>query len=344
MFEQLSCFKLPHPSKVVAEGRYADRRPYEGDMREVDRAFRELVECYTLQVFSEVQPKKVGGRELTGLELEAFASAYCEQFQRSGAFPPAQNMLEAISGVNNDAAARLAREAFAAAMEVAAGAGRPFMDERTLAHLTALHVAEALARFDKKANFGPRVLARARRGALRAELEALAAGYVSRNAERDLKRVAQPFLVGAALMLALYLLRSVLDLTCTPFLEVCKRASTFLLLANTVLMLALLYGAYAHSQTTYAMLVGNLAMLGGGAGGGVGGGAPAYVPPPAPAPAPAPVTAPAPAVAEPPPRAAASAAAAAAPEAEPAAEPAPAASPGRAGGLRKRANAPRMMD
>jgi hypothetical protein len=33
------------------------------------------------------------------------------QFQRSGAFPPAQNMLEAISGVNNDAAARLAREA-----------------------------------------------------------------------------------------------------------------------------------------------------------------------------------------------------------------------------------------
>jgi hypothetical protein len=258
MFERLTCFKLPYPSKAVAEGRYADRRPYDGNVREIALDFRVLVERYTQRVFRELEPKKIGGREVTGRELEVFAREFCVQFQREGTFPSAQNMLDAISTVSNDNAYQAARGKFNFLMNEAAGNGRPHVDDATLRRIEADALRAALSLFDVRANFGPRALRSEKRIALTAELVHLGDGFRSRNAERDVRFAMTPTMSAVALMLVVYALRALIDVLCSPWLGLCARISSFLALANTLVFAALAYSVIAPGNVSLDRLLDKL--------------------------------------------------------------------------------------
>lgn len=254
MFEKISCFKLPYPNKAVAEGRYSDKRVFDGNIREIAVDFRTLVERYTLQVFSQLEAKKVGGRELLGSELESFAVAFCTEFQKEGSFPVAQNMLDAVSTVNNDNAYKSGREAFVLAMNGAVGDGMPFLEETLYIKVEEHSVQTSLIAFDKRANFGPRNLRAEKRRQLLDEIEKLAKEYKVRNLERDMTKAAQPFLQGFFAMCIFYAFRILVDSTCSPFLQICTRISSFLVLTNTVLLVFLIYTAFQHGSETFKML------------------------------------------------------------------------------------------
>ena len=277
MFERLSCFKLPYPSKSVAEGRYADRRPYDGNVREISLDFRVLVERYTQRVFRELEPKKIGGREVSGRELEVFAREFCVQFQREGTFPNAQNMLDAISTVSNDNAFQAARGKFNFLMNEAAGNGRPHVDDATLRRIEADAQRAALSLFDVRANFGPRALRSEKRLALAAELVLLGEGFRSRNAERDVRFAMTPTMSAVALMLVVYALRALIDVSCSPWLGLCARISSFLALANTLVFAALAYSLVAPGDFSFDRLLDKLRGVAGASeqlrGGGGGGAA-----------------------------------------------------------------------
>jgi atlastin len=263
MFEKISCFKLPYPNKAVAEGRYSDKRVFDGNMREIALDFRTLVERYTNQVFSQLEAKKVGGRELVGSELESFAVAFCTEFQKEGSFPVAQNMLDAVSTVNNDNAYRSGREAFVLAMNGAVGEGMPFLEEKLYTKVEEHSVQTSLMAFDKRANFGPRNLRAEKRRQLLDEIDKLAKEYKIRNSERDMTKAAQPFLQGLLAMFTFYVFRIFIDSTCSPFLDICTRISSFLVLTNTVLLVFLVYTAFQHGSETFKMLTKNYPSIAG---------------------------------------------------------------------------------
>lgn len=263
MFEKISCFKLPYPNKAVAEGRYSDKRVFDGNMREIALDFRTLVERYTNQVFSQLEAKKVGGRELVGSELESFAVAFCTEFQREGSFPVAQNMLDAVSSVNNENAYRSGREAFLLAMNGAVGEGMPFLEENLYVKVEEHSVQTSLIAFDKRANFGPRNLRAEKRRQLLDEIDKLAKDYKIRNSERDMTKAAQPFLQGVFAMFVFYVFRILVDSTCSPFLNICTRISSFLVLTNTVLLVFLVYTAFQHGSETFKMLTKNYPSIAG---------------------------------------------------------------------------------
>lgn len=293
-FEEISCYMLPNPGMVVAEGKYDDNRPYEGAIMDIRDKFRVMLQRYTGVVFHQhLLPKKINGRDITGRELGPLIRAYCDLFkevgivgcrraslevdgdvvpalysvtthharvvlclpnrssQGKGKFPEAGVLLQVTANINNRNAMERAKEVYLKSMDGVAGPGKPYLKEDELRSTERRMADRALATFDALANFGPAKDRRRARSELKEEMAALAERYVAENADREPWKTAQPIVFAIGFMVLLYVLRLVLDFTCSPWVEVCKRASNFASFVNTGIVLFLVYVAYTSGSVTY---------------------------------------------------------------------------------------------
>ena len=117
---QISCFLLPHPGLKVP------KKSYDGSVKALDPLFRSLLDTYMRRVFStNLEPKRIQGRDLTAPELSTYIKTYVRLFKDGRTFPAAKTVLQATAEANNMNARTLAIGKYSQEMDKLVGAGKP---------------------------------------------------------------------------------------------------------------------------------------------------------------------------------------------------------------------------
>jgi hypothetical protein len=96
------------------------------------------------------------------------------------------------------------------------------------------------------ANFGAEAAIGEVRAELAAVLKARRADLLARNAERDPMKVLGPVLLASGVAVAAWVMRQLIELTCAPWLDVCRRGSQMFAFVYSAILVALVGLAYLH--------------------------------------------------------------------------------------------------
>jgi len=96
------------------------------------------------------------------------------------------------------------------------------------------------------ANFGSDAGIARHRAELGDALDARRAECAERNRERDPMRVLGPLAIALAVAVAAWLMRQVIEFTCAPWLDVCRRGSQMFAFVYSAILLALCAAGYAQ--------------------------------------------------------------------------------------------------
>jgi hypothetical protein len=168
--------------------------------------------------------------------------------------PDPEDVLVATARVHNAAAFQKAFSAYTVRMNEVAGPGCRYCSDKELEDAQRDAVLEALALFDRFANFGPDAERASSRAELASSMELQGETYRKLNAEREPSVAAQPVMFAVFLFLALYLFRIFVDLTCAPWFDLCKRASQVAGFINSLIVLMGLYIAWQSGAATLERL------------------------------------------------------------------------------------------
>ena len=254
-FEDVSAFALPHPGFAVAEN-----EQYMGTVSEIRPEFTRLIAHYARRVFAvRLHAKMVGGRAVGAAELGRLFKAYTRAFQERSGFPEAKLLLDATAEANNASARDTAARAFDGAMDAFFRGG--YASNTALGARHARARTAALRLFDSLANFGADGAIADTRAALEAHMAARRRELLARNAERDPTRVIGPLLLALGVALAAWVAKQLVDLTCAPWLDVCRRGSQMFAFVYSAILIALGALAYYHRKAL-SVYRGALAPLG----------------------------------------------------------------------------------
>ena len=239
-FADVSAFALPHPGFAVAES-----EQYAGAVGDIRLEFARLVAYYARRVFAvRLRAKLVHGRAVDAAELGRLFAAYALAFQERAGFPEAKLLLEATAEAHNTGARESAARAYDDAME--AFFRRGYAPNAALAARAARARAAALRLFDSLANFGAEAAIADARSQLEAHISARRRELLTRNTERDPTRVIGPLLLAAGVALGAWVAKLLIDLTCAPWLDVCRRGSQMFAFIYSAILVALGALAYWH--------------------------------------------------------------------------------------------------
>jgi len=245
-FEHTSCYMLPHPGFEVVEN-----AAYDGKVSTIRENFRIMLERYVHIVFSEqLEPKRVMGREVTAPQLGNFIRGYARVFKESSRFPEAKVLFNAIADANNKSAKDAALSCYTKALAAVTAHGSQHVPAAALRAEDAQHTAAALSLFDSSADFGPQREIRRYRADLQQDLAELSADLMARNKALEPGMGIAEFSQCIGLWVALGLLRWLLDMVCSPWLDACKRASSAVGFLQTLAVFTLAYMLYTCSPAT----------------------------------------------------------------------------------------------
>lgn len=231
-FEQLTAFQLPHPGHDVSEGTFG------GSLAEVRPAFLRAMELYVHELFTErLAPKKVNGAPVTARQLKSLMVQYCAIFA-DGRTPEPQSMLSATAQGTNTAAVEEGQLDYEEAMDEALQSGEYVDDKVLAAHHRAAEEA-ALQRFDSMANFGPQAAKAAAKDRLKGFISRQWALTAELNDARNPWKNFEVYALALSIVVGAFMVRQLLELTCSSWSSVCHRSSAFLaFLYTTVLALS----------------------------------------------------------------------------------------------------------
>jgi len=148
-FDKISIYGLTHPGFPVT------KKSYNGEIDKIEPVFLRLLDQYVRRVFTDLEPKTIHGRLITGPELATFIEVYAEMFRTGADFPEAKTMLEATAGACNTNAINLALEEYKESMNRVAGPqAMNYVKNEELEDEHKQVVARSLEKFDSIANFG----------------------------------------------------------------------------------------------------------------------------------------------------------------------------------------------
>ena len=96
------------------------------------------------------------------------------------------------------------------------------------------------------ANFGSEGAIEEVRSQLREAMRSRRGELLSRNEERDPMRVIGPVLVASSVALAAWVLKQLVDFTCAPWLDVCRRGSQMFAFLYSAILIGLMGLGYYH--------------------------------------------------------------------------------------------------
>ena len=150
-FQSVSCYGLCHPGFAVT------KKKYTGNVNVIEPLFVKLLDRYCARVFDPemLEPKIIGGRELSAVELGSYIQAYAELFASGATFPTAATLLEATASANNTNAVHMAVANYKEAMDHISGPHcSNYIRPEELKDEHKLTVAKSLEVFDSIATFG----------------------------------------------------------------------------------------------------------------------------------------------------------------------------------------------
>ena len=249
-FANVSYYCLPSPGEVVAG---QGDKAFTGRIEDIRERFRSSVARYARIVFTQqLEAKRLFLGDGEAVTVGAFAEFVRECaliFENSaGRLPEMPMLLRATATANTRGAKEKAlaylREVLRVYHERAVHVPPADLEEA----LAAAH-GRALELFDRKSTFGHAGTDSAAhgdklavRGALVAELQAMAEHVKALNRARDTKPAEWALLL--LLWVALTLLSTALDYTCAPFFSLCGSASSAAALLRTLLLLLIPYALY----------------------------------------------------------------------------------------------------
>jgi atlastin len=251
-FEDVSCYAMTHPGMAVT------KKKYTGDVKAMDETFLNLVDRYCARVFSQgsLKPKTIRGREITAVELGTYVKAYAELFASGAHFPEAATLLEATASANNTNAINLALTEYKDQMSRIAGPHcSNYIKPEELKELHEQVVKESLEVFDSIAAFGnPKAIEKAREKvtvSIKENFEMYSSLNDSRNPLAGMEAVLLPIIVA----FVSYIVRWIMDLTCSGWSSVCRASSDMLSHVFAVVMFfMLIIGFTKAKQISEALL------------------------------------------------------------------------------------------
>ncbi|KAI1286282.1 Atlastin-1 [Halotydeus destructor] len=116
-FRSVDCFLMPHPGMEVARS-----MRFDGRLADIDAEFLDYLSDLVPYLMDKktIQTKKIGGQEVTGMQLVEYFKSYIRIFA-DGSLPEPTSILEATAQANNQAALASARDHYIGKMEAAFG-------------------------------------------------------------------------------------------------------------------------------------------------------------------------------------------------------------------------------
>lgn len=166
----------------------------------------------------------------------------------------ATDLLAATADANNRSAFDKALRTYRTGMDTVAGPGKAYMKEPELLAEEDKWCRVALEQFDVVANFGPRTTIRQYREEVLVELARMKREYIASNAEREPWKSAQPVILALACVAFFWVLKQLLDLTCSSWAESCRRGSQFAGFVYSTILIALIFVMWQSGQVTAAKI------------------------------------------------------------------------------------------
>jgi hypothetical protein len=153
-------------------------------------------------------------------------------------FPEARVLLDATAEANNKNATDAALRHYDVHMDALFAAGYQ-SDEVVTARSQELAVA-AVDIFDQIADFGPQRSIDAFKLELQRSLSARQSSFLTRNKERNPLKNVEVIVFALAVIFAGWIMKFLLDFTCAPFSDICRRGSQMFAFVSSLTLLALL--------------------------------------------------------------------------------------------------------
>ncbi|GMH93621.1 hypothetical protein TrST_g2917 [Triparma strigata] len=243
-FEKVDAFLLPHPGLEVT------KKKYDGDPAKVDPTFMALLDRYCGKVFSsELEPKRINGRYLTAPELCEYIKAYAAIFSSGKDFPAATTLLAATAAASNNNAKRISVEKYKSEMDNLAGPNVQVyhQPEELSRHHNATRDA-SLTLFDSIATFGSSAPIMQAKAEVKSSVEEAYEVYVSLNSSRNPLAGFETYVLPCIVAVSSYILRTIVDLSCTSWSQTCKASSDVLGQVTSVILLFLLIVAATKAK------------------------------------------------------------------------------------------------
>jgi atlastin len=220
-FDKVGCYLLTHPGLVVT------KKKYDGSADSIEPAFFGLLDRYCDKVFNaRLEPKRIHGRHLTATELGEYIKAYASMFKGGAEFPKATTMLAATAEANNNNAKVLAVGKYKAEMDRNCGPTcASFLQAEEFTELHNATSSAAVEVFDHMATFGAEASIEAARGVVVDSIAKEKKSYHALNESRNPLSGIETYLLPLAVGFVSWVLRSILDLTCSGWSTTCKAGS-----------------------------------------------------------------------------------------------------------------------
>ncbi len=242
MFEDVSCWMLPHPglkiNKVGWDGRIADL----GD------DFVRFLDEYVKRVFGDrLKARTILGKPLTATTFTPVIKTFVEAF--ADLVPKGANLATAIARSSNLMSKDEAISLFKTEMEKALGSDQAQgLKVEDLAKLEKKCRASALDRFTKQTAFGPVEEREVVKEELVNELDRLRSYFETEN-RRKMESALTIFAGLSVLAILLYTLDKISDFTCDWYSDTCVRISNALFLVYFTIIVAILTNVYLLYQS-----------------------------------------------------------------------------------------------
>ncbi|KAA0176524.1 hypothetical protein FNF27_01805 [Cafeteria roenbergensis] len=234
-YERIGVCRVPHPGTKVT------RSKFKGEVSDVDAEFLCVVEKFVDDTFRrDLRPKTIRHVAVTAAETLRFMRAYAHLFKDATTFPKPQNILDATADANNRNAITQAFMRYDADLrEVLDEAGNDVVGADELLSHNAEARAAAMTVFNSLATFGPDSSISAARTVLSGQIDERWTMYKEINSGRDPCRNIAIYGIPVAVAFVAVLVSFFTDMTCSPFLGVCRNFSDLLRFVAGIAALAL---------------------------------------------------------------------------------------------------------
>eukprot|EP01138_Halocafeteria_seosinensis_P009460 gb/GECG01009668.1/.p1 GENE.gb/GECG01009668.1/~~gb/GECG01009668.1/.p1 ORF type:complete len:638 (+),score=94.25 gb/GECG01009668.1/:1-1914(+) len=223
-FDSITCYQIPHPGLELVEN------AYDGNVSVIRQLFRAYVERYAHRLFNqELVAKRVHGRCIVAGELYRFLKVFCKVFQEKNGLPQAQVLLAATSEANSRNAVERGVRLYEKHMRgLFESFNNKYIPRKKLNQKHDESLKDALRLFDEIADFGLDSAVDNYRRALKEKLSERIDELHEINESRNVWKNSEYYLIALALAGVAWIIRMFLDLSCTPWSDVCRQSSDFL--------------------------------------------------------------------------------------------------------------------
>ena len=207
-FEQVGCFLMPHPGKVVATN-----PSFKGQLSDIDVEFQEYLSSLVPRLLSPANLvlKSINGTDITCKSLLQYFKSYIKIFQ-GGQLPEPKSMLQATAEANNLAALATAKDQYQRDMEMICGGDTPYLSPQELVNKSDICKSTAMTLFNATRKMGSDEFCKEFEDRLKLEMEELFDNFIKLNDSKNIFNAARTPAVFLVVTVIAYMISGFLNM------------------------------------------------------------------------------------------------------------------------------------